>query len=231
MDSVVSNDNPQISTIDDMKLFYSSLDSDISVAYNNLYTSFVTNSGRTIVFPNSIGKDIVIDIFKNPNIMKIVSKPLSSLKTFLKNNTCLNCVHISTYISDNGNQRNIPAMKQEIINQDSESDLKTRAVGVASIIMKYKIQADKEGKPVKTHRKIFFNKKRDCYLLYLSIYNDILSRFGPMRFIELIRRAHNYPNLCRTNLHPALALEGLIKSGALISDSRTTFVTIPDQKY
>jgi len=198
----------------------------VSVNYNDKYTAFAIDDSTVFVYPNLQRRDNIIEIFQATDLTKLISKPLSAVKLYLKGSNCNNCEHISAYISKKGNPRIIPDMKKEIIDQNMVESLSDRAAKVALIIMKYKIDADKTIKPVK---KSLFNKKRDCYLIYLTAYNDILSTYGPLRFTELTRKVRDYPYLCRMRLHPALALEGLISVGALSNDPTTTLISIPDQ--
>lgn len=200
-----------------------------AVAYNNEYTAFAIDATTVFVYSNAIGRNAIIEIFKDPTILKLISRPAPTLKGLLRGNSCENCKNISVYINDVGDPRVVPEMKQAIMNQDKEILLSDRAAKVALIMMKYKTDADVTGKPPKKPKKSYINKKRDCYLLYLTAYNDLLSRYGPMRFIDLTRRVREYPYLCRVGLHPAMALEGLVKVGALVSDPKRALISIPDQ--
>lgn len=200
-----------------------------TVAYNNEYTAFAMDDVTVFIYPNEITRDVIIEIFKDISVLKIISRPAPTLKRLLRGNNCENCKNISAYINEVGDPRVISEMKQNIMNQDNERSLSYRAAKVALIMMKYKIEADVTGKPPKKPKKSYFNKKRDCYLLYLTAYNDLLSRYGPMRFIDLTHRVREYPYLCRVGLHPAMALEGLVAVGALSSDPRRALISIPDQ--
>ena len=204
----------------------------VTVAYNNEYIALAIDNITVFVYPrnqNVLLEDPIIEIFQDGSILKLISRPIQTLKSLLKGNICENCKNLSVYINDVGDPRVVPEMKQVLMNQDNELSLSNRAAKVALIMMKYKIQADMMGKPRKTQRKLLFNKKRDCYLLYLTAYNDLLSRFGPMRFTDLTRKVREYPYLCRMGLHPAMALEGLVRVGALSSDPRRAIISIPDQ--
>lgn len=84
---------------------------------------------------------------------------------------------------------------------------------------------------MKIHRlppKNRFNKVRDCYLVTLTVYNDILTQYGPLIFTDLVAKARTYPNLCRISRSHGEILEGLIRLGALLSDPITAKVSLPD---
>lgn len=200
-----------------------------AVAYNSDYTAFATDATTVFVYSNATERNYIIEIFKDPKVLKLISRPAPTLKGLLRGNNYENTKNISVYINEVGDPRVVPEMKQSIMNQDEEKSLSARAAKVALLMMKYKIEADVTGKPAKKPKKSYFNKKRDCYLLYLTAYNDLLSRYGPMRFIDLTRRVRDYPYLCRVGLHPAMALEGLVNVGALSSDPRRALISIPDQ--
>lgn len=202
----------------------------VAAAFNTDYTAFAPDAMTVFVYPNKSLWSNITSIFRDTNLTKLISKPLIALKRFLNGANCENCQHISEYINQKAESRIIPDMKQEITDQDTIDSLADRAGMVALIMMKYKIKAEKLAiKKPKKVKKSYFNKKRDCYLLYLTVYNDILSRYGPLKFIDLTRRTRNYPYLCRVRLSPAMALEGLIKVGALSNEVNTTLVSIPDQ--
>jgi hypothetical protein len=92
----------------------------------------------------------------------------------------------------------------------------------ALLMMNYRTTDKNKKDPV-------FNEYRNNYLLYLTIFNDILIKTGPISFMDLTTRSKKYPNLTNIKLHPSLALQGLITVGALNSDPKTTSVSIPDQ--
>lgn len=223
----------------------------ITVAMNSSYTAIGINIYMILIYPNATQRDAIAAIFQDNTILKLLSRPspawnslnsavntcasthIYSWNQDLSGISCTNCQHISEYIEKTGNGRIIPEMNREIMNQDGTVSLSQRAAEVSLIMMRYKIQADstqhQNSLNSKESSKCMFNKGRDCYLLYLSAYNDILSRLGPITFTELTSRVRSYPYLCRTDLHPAMALEGFIKTGALSSDSETAIVSIPDQ--
>lgn len=200
----------------------------VAVAFNVEYTAFATDLNTVFIYSNKISKSYIIEIIRDSNIVKLISKPIGVIKVFT-HGEYQNCDHIGDYINRVGDPRYIPDMKLEIMNQNKEKELNIRAANVALLIMKYKLKADEVSNNPKKEEKSFFNKKRDCYLLYLTAYNDILSRMGPMKFTDLTVKVREYSCLCGTNLHPAMALEGLIKTGALNSNTMNALVSIPDQ--
>ena len=200
----------------------------VVVAFNKEYTAFAVDAYTTFVYPNKPLWSNIIALIQDQSINKLMVKPSSAVKGFFKIE-CSNCQHISEYMTQKGEQRSIPEMKQEIINQDIIGDLAERAGSVSLMLAKYKVLADTAQNQPKKPKKSYFNKRRDCYLLYLTVFNDVLSRYGPLKFIDLVRRIREYPYLCRAGLNPAMALEGLIKVGALSSEVNTTVISIPDQ--
>lgn len=207
--------------------------STITATFNVEYTAFASDEKTVFIYPNNSLWSNITGIFRDAGLFKLVSKPLVAVNLFLKGINCENCQHISDYLIEKEESRLVPKIKQEIIDQGKIESLPDRTAMVALIMMKYKIKVDKfatkKKKKVKKNKKSHFNKKRDCYLLYLTAYNDILLRYGPLRFMDLTRKTKNYPYLCRMKLSPAMALEGLIKVGALSNEANTTLVSIPDQ--
>ena len=201
----------------------------IAVSFNENYISFSPNDKTAFIYSTKQHRSIITTIFQDPNIIKLISKPLPALKSFLKDIACNNCQHISEYMDKKGDSRSIPEMKREIIEQNEIGDIMERVGSISLVMMKYKTNADMIEKTGKVKKKNLFNKRRDCYLLYLTVFNDILIQNGPLQFVTLASMAKTYPYLCRTKLNTYMALEGLIKVGALSLDRYTTIVSIPDQ--
>lgn len=198
----------------------------VTVGYNAECTAFAIDKVTAFVYPNITMRSTIYEIFRDPNLIKISARPFQLLKSYFRDIKYENCHLIREYISD---IRTFIAMKHKLIDQDTVKDLSQRAATTALITMKYKSIADKLKKASKTCTKSYFNKKRDCYLHYLTAYNTILSQFGPMKFSDLLLRIRDYQQLCHVSLNPAMALEGLIKVNALSNDLDTTIVSIPDQ--
>ena len=196
----------------------------ITVGFNKDYTAFAIDTKTIFVYPNKLLSTVAI--FSDASIMKLISKPIAALRIFLHGERCENYQHISNYLKCN--LRDIFNMKQEIMDQGNVISLSNRAANVALIMMKYKIIEDNRNKSLQINKSLF-NNKRDCYLLYLTAFNDILSHYGPLKYTDLTKRIKLYPYLCRVKLHPAMALEGLISVGALSNDSKTSIISIPDQ--
>jgi uncharacterized membrane protein len=201
----------------------------ITVSFNKDYVAFSPDASTAFIYSTRLLWNSIISIFQDPTLIKLISKPAPALKSFLGGVIFANCQHISDYMSQKGEQRSISEMKREITEQDVIPQLSNRAGSVALIMMKYKLIADVTHKTPKQQKKSYFNKRRDCYLLYLTAFNDILVRNGPLRFVTLANIVKSYPYLCRIGLSPFMALEGLIKVGALSLERDTTIVSIPDQ--
>lgn len=230
--STVDVDNFRIVTItspEDATFVHKFINGTVALSFNPNYTAFAIDTKTVFVYENNTSMQYIREILESSNIAKLSSKPLASLKSYFKNINCNNCTNIGSYITQKGDSRDVPEMKLQLIDLDTIELLSDRAAQGALIVMKYKIDTDKKGKPPKKQKVSYFNKKRDCYLLYLTAYNDLLSLYGPMNFMTLVTKVRDYKYLCRTSLHPAAALEGLIKAKALISNPRTTIITIPDQ--
>ena len=201
----------------------------ITVAFNNLYVAFSPDDTIVFVYSTELLWDYIVEIFEDETLTKLISRPLGSLRSFLRNVNFSNVQHISDYMSRKGEQRSMPEMKREITDQGSIPDLSARAASVALTMMKYKLIADETHRRPKKQKTYVFNKLRDCYLLYLTAFNDILIRYGPLPFVYLANLVRGYPYLCRVKLGPSMALSGLVKVGALSLDRSSTLVSIPDQ--
>jgi len=202
----------------------------IAVAFNKNYVAFSPDDKTSFVYPTKEFWDDILTIFQDSEIIKLISKPIPSLRLFMNGENFNNFQHISQYMTNNGDNRSIPEMKREIMEQTEVTDIKQRTALIALIIMKYKISADFfKSNTTKSIKKSLFNKRRDCYLLYLTAFNDILISNGPLTFINLANMVKSYPYLCRIGLNPYMALDALIKVGALSINQDTTIVSIPDQ--
>lgn len=69
-----------------------------------------------------------------------------------------------------------------------------------------------------SNNKIYFDKHRtqNEFLMYLTIFNDIISQYNFISRDELIVRAGSCPYICQMQLDPYVALDKLINIGALI---------------
>jgi hypothetical protein len=218
-----------ISSLEEAAFVQKFLTGIIAVSFNRSYTAFSPDPKTAFVYSTKPLWSAIVKIFQDSSITKLISKPSPALKSFLGGVTCNKCQHISDYMSHKGDNRSIPEMKREIVEQDKIHDLKDRTGSIALIIMEYKTNADIVANNPKKEKKSLFNKRRDCYLLYLTAFNDILIRNGPLPFMRLVNIVKSYPYLCRVGINPSVALEGLIKVGALSSDRFSTIVSIPDQ--
>lgn len=198
------------STIQEVEFSRKILGNCVSIAFDDSNIAICRDESTIFFYPNNLGLNLAKQILSDPNILKLVSKPFMRSCFGVE---CQNCQYIGEYMTD---LRLISEMKNDLI--ENASDI----VKVATIIMKYKRLS--ENKKVSC-----FNNARDCYLLYLTIYNDILSQNGPMKFLDLINKSKEYSYMCRTQMNPAMSLTGLIKIGALVSDTNTTIIRIPEQ--
>lgn len=197
---------------------------EVSVAFNSKYIAFGLSERKAFVYSNFTHRGIINDIIKNPRITKLISTPLCVLRQHAKSE-CKGCIHIINRLDRN--QRKISEMNTEMMEQNSEPSLFFRAANVSLIIMKYKKSHQFASGNTRPHaRKSCFNKKRDCYLLYLTAFNEIISLCGKIPFTELVAEVSKYPCLSRIKMHPMIALDGLVKIKALRSDG--TFIYIPD---
>jgi hypothetical protein len=212
----------------------------VTVAVNDSFTAFAVDPMTVFVYSNT---QLIMSILQDINIVKLVSKPIPAIKSIYGD--IKNCTHISDYIINKlkgqsswmmVNRMNLEIMEEgnhlEIDRSTNQirptQSLSQTAANVALIMMKYKTQANRTI-DVKSEKSTF-NEKRDCFLLYLTAYNDLLSRYGPMKFTDLVRRVKDYPQLCRTNMNPVMALKGLIESEALMTDPESTLIFIPEQQ-
>lgn len=233
-----------ITSIDEANFSRKFLTGIIGVAFNKNYIAFSPDISTVFIYPTKPLWNYIVSIFEDPNILKLISKPKPALDSFIldiskhefktslqKNVICNNCQHISHYMSQKDDSRSIPEMKKELVEQNLNTDFFDKTISIALIIIKYKNIADIfHSNPLnKKPNKNFFNKHRDCYLLYLTAFNDILIHNGSLPFIKLATLVKSYPYLCHTNINSFNALEALIKVGALSLEHRTTIVSIPDQ--
>jgi len=128
--------------------------------------------------------------------------------------------HICEYAGVHLKKIDIIQLKDALIDagmiEDQEERLKTLGTIMLTVISKiYKFPSDD---PI-------FNSKRECYLSYLTAYNDILIRYGPLPFVDLVNKVRT---VCRGNICPSEILVGLIKTGAFKSDPMTAIVSLPD---
>lgn len=228
MTDITSKKIVNILSVDEAKFSLNFMIGTIIGSFNKHYTAFSPDVNTVFIYENNANWSFIINIFRDPKIAKLISKPNMALTVFLHGNYANNIDHISNYLNNKNSARYVPTMKQEISNQDLIPSFQERVANVALIMSKYKDQADKTIKNLGIQRS-YFNKNRDCYLLYLTAFNDILSNRGPVKFIDLVSYVRKYPFLYRTNISPGYALDVLIKMGSLSIDSHTTVVSIPDQ--
>jgi len=156
-----------------------------------------------------------ISAIMNSDLMKICSKVYCHFEG-------VKCEYIIDYITSKLKQPRVYKLKRELIKLGAITDPKERIAKIALIIAKYKIRADESAK----YNTRVFDAKRECHLLYLTIFNDILSRFGPMDVNNLFIEARKYPNLCRMDADLFEILNELTATRALVYDPRSLTVSI-----
>ena len=182
----------------------------VTVAFNKEYIAVAYNLEKVMIY----NIDTPPIIFQDTKYIKLYCKPEFVVE---RQFNIVNGIHIGDY---KNNDRSYHQMKYDIINQGYNPDNMEKAHNIALIMMKYKLIVDSQ-----TNESIF-NNKRDCYLLYLTVYNEILAQDGPTEFMDLINKAKKYKYLCKIALTPVLALQTLIKIKAL--QEIETLVSIPD---
>src|SRR5690606_24787510 len=148
------------------------------------YAIFTQDGNKYYIYPVSSMFPNIINIFQDENIEKLISKNSQYLKNFLNGNKCNNCRNINDYLSANGNNQGVISIKNEIINIGNIQDLIEKHSLIAQTIINYKLKTDElKRKTIKrptikssgpARNKNFFSPKRQCYLLYLTIFNEIL---------------------------------------------------------
>lgn len=231
-----------------MKLY----ESPIIVVRANQEVVIITDHKWLLWYSDEVFNHISAAVFMNPHITKLVCTPLSKLKQHYGLSECVNCQHINDYVCARGGNELLPEMKQLIMNAHTIRD--HTAQRIASIMMLYQEAVDsapqekviqpppRPPKPKKpptrtpqtkivgsmARPQMVFNKKRDCYLQYITVFNDILSSdTEPLTAVELARRADSYPNFCRISMTPLEALEVCVQAQALHYDPVSKLVSLP----
>jgi len=194
----------------------------VTVGINQEFTGFAIDKKTVIIYRNKKHMKYIAKIFNNDRIEKIITRPLGAIKNLIGENLigknlieeCNMCKYIGDCVNS---KRSLYQMKLEIIEQGKEKEDNKRAGNVALIAMKYKMEQETETNKIGKEKCMdtIFNKKRECYLIYMTAYNDILSRDGLMKYTDLTVKVMEYKDISMSELHPAMALEGLIKTGAL----------------
>jgi hypothetical protein len=213
----------------------------------------ITDRKWLLLYPDALFGTISTGVFTNAHLTKLVCTPLSKLKQHYGLEECVNCHHINEYVCGKGGTKLLPELKALIT---QAHDLDNAAQRIASIIMLYQEDVDaRPPKPVPAPKKPripssapapvrlhspapvrlhspapvrhTFNRKRDAYLQYLTIFNDILSTTSvPLTVVELAQAADDYPNLCRMAMTSLEALESCIQAGALHYDPNDSTVKL-----
>ena len=193
----------------------------IIVAYNEDDFAFGISQDLIFIIPKKY-LNIIDEIFSDKEIIKLISKPLPAINQQITL-SCNNCCNIIEYYNQNIRLSN--QLKNNILKAQS-------LVEIVLLMLNYKIINENNREDF--HIKPVFNEDRNNYLTYLTLFNDILIRNGPLLFADLINETRNYlslnnPNLLNNKkLNPEIALQGLIFTDALRNDTATTLVWIPD---
>ncbi len=209
----------------------------VTIASNPEWVAIATN--LSTVYVTSRYSLWLIALLQDANVLKITSKSNALFRKWFHPRsgealwTCNNCIAISDYLQS----KKIPssaiyrlnAQMVEIGGNGLEIDRSTNtvrrlipldqiAIQVALLMMKTISEQNPSS---------FFNSSRDCYLLYLTAFNDILNRNGPLSTDELLLATKEYPHLCRIPMPAEMALETLIASGSLTNDVQSGAISIP----
>lgn len=174
------------------------------IAFNNDLAACLMNNEI-----NFLSEEQLTKLLNDPSILKLVNK---------HNIEGINCQHIYDFLIMKGCIELLLKLKNKII----YSDLKNRQdklINTVQLMHKYKRKCNRRNRST-------FNKKRDAYLLFLTIFNEILVINGSMQYDELISLAREYPNFSRMEMDPTKALDSLIYMKALIFDDRTSIVSL-----
>lgn len=206
------------------------LNDTVGVYFNSNFFAFSSDSINFFIFPLRDFQQYIIDIFRNKNITKIISRPLALLKSVIGSDSCLSCQHIGDLLTKKtGNRFLVAQMKQDLLDQSELTDDFQKAVSIISIILKYKHISDVTIKPPKKVPKNIFNTKRESLLIYSTIFTSILIDRGPTKFTNLISIFRKmYSNLYETKLSPSYALSELIRFGLFKNNKDSTFISLPD---
>lgn len=188
----------------------------VTVALNHEYVAVATSADSVSLY----SRDEATQLFENPDILKLVSRPREKLQYYLPGVECRNCRHIGTHIRMVASTELLLRMKDEIRALPVSFGAR-RLLLLAALMMRY-ISLSKSYNAV-----YVFNKKRDAYLYYLTVFNDILAAERMIPSDLLLKRAESYPNYCRLPLSASTALDGLIKTGTLRRD-RFDVISLPD---
>lgn len=177
----------------------------LAVSFNNQFISFADNE-TFYLFP--VLSDDAKKLMTNRDVQKIGSKPhIKILSLFGK---CENYDTLSNYLQVRPDL--IYPAKQELVSLGNIDDYQLQAKLTSQTILKYMTIRD-QSVPDST-----------TYLDYLTIFNNILSTYGPLNLIDLVRLSRQY-----IHNKPVVILDHLIKIGALSIDLKDTVVSIPDQ--
>lgn len=180
------------------------------------HVAVLTGHRWLLWYPDELFNLVSTYLFTSPDVVKLVCTPLSKLKQHYGLTECVQCQHINDYVCGKGGTKLLPEMKAMIVRAHTQDNAAQR---IASIMMLFQEEVDSRQSKVLTPRTTIrktFDRKRDAYLQYLTIFNDILSTSEvPLTAVQLAQAAEHYPNLCRIAMTPLEALDGCVVAGAL----------------
>lgn len=216
-----------ISTIAEDEYARNHLTNSIGVSFDDKYFSFTSDGYNVFVYDIQLMWNRIINIFTDPSLIKFIPKYIGSLQKIIGSDY-INTYNINDYVMKYGDARQIVKFKNYVMQCGEINNSIERTSLISCAIIKSKNNADKFVKNIK-QKKNYFNKKRDCYLYYLTLVNEILSTYGPMYQHMLVDSISKYPNICRTPSNPKRIVENLIKVGAIIRNSYSNKIYLPDQ--
>jgi hypothetical protein len=161
-------------------------------------------------------------ILTRPSLNKFYGTHPAKLAQFARsiNSPWVGCSHIGTHVSTHLKPADLSQLKSKLIEAGglaSESDM------VAASVLIIQSALRKIAKiPLKSDPGLF-----NCDLSILTIYNHILTQYGPLTFTDLITKARTYPHLCRITRAQGQILSDFIQAGFLVSDPITALVSVP----
>ena len=196
----------------------------VSVAFDNGYTAIVLENERFLLYENE--EKILKDILQDSAVRKLFAQKKKNIIEYAKkyNMKIVNYENINLYLNNRSGHLLIPLIRKDLEKCNCINDDVKRLLECVYTITKYKKIIDET---TKISVPSTFNKKRDAYLLYLTIINDILSQFGPSTLCDVFRKAKKYPELIRNKTSIETAVKALIHMNALVLANNKLY--LPDQ--
>lgn len=217
-----------ISSVEDAEDVNSKLFGTILVSIGTSFTAIYFDD-TIFLYSNRDFFDYITSILSNPRLSKLLYRHKNKTNDQLKNVTCKKCTNFESFLRNKVSFKTFNLFKQEInsILIDRRKNDEKKIIEIIQLVIKYQDFVNKkpkrpfnvpETKKISKKKKTFYNNKRDLYLLYLTIFNEILSYNGPLNSDQLLRIINNYPQLGRIKYNPITLLNDIIESGALYRD-------------